>query len=187
MTILKARKRPTEVFCVRYTGDNMEELRDFTDGMVLSPDEGVYLTYDDEPAEPIAVGDYIIQDAPKKWHVCKPDEFARTYEEPEEYNPTSIFYEFETLNQKQLINFVKRMEERRQAKMAANNGMTTLGDHMVVSVFEKVANNECKITGLSKQNKDPNGNGKLWIELTFYYGKDSKKDSDDTEEEGEDE
>ena len=178
MKILKARRRPADIFCVRYAGDNMKEIRDFTDGRAKATDEGVFLFSDKEPVNPITAGDYIIEAPLGEFHVCKPDEFARTYEEPEEYNPVSIFYEFEKLKQKQLINFMTRIKKRHEADLKANNGKTTLGDYMVVSIFEKVAKNKCSVTGVSKQDEDEDGNGKMWLELTFYYGKNKEKDED---------
>ena len=176
MSVLKARRRATEVFCIRYTGDNEDEVIEFTNDLAYVKDERLYLpgSFD---TYPVHAGDYIVENGIKRFSLYTPTDYARTFEEPEEYSPVSIFYEFDMLKQKQLVNFTKRMEERRQAKMKANNEMITLGEHMVVSIFEKVANNECSITGLSKQNEGEDGNCRLWIELTFF--RDKNKDENE--------
>lgn len=91
---MKARKKPVIVECIQWTGDNLQEIRDFvgdylfelktqtinlkkqevkerTTGIKIKTLEGNHLCN---------IGDYIIKGVQGEFYPCKPDIFKETYE-----------------------------------------------------------------------------------------------------------
>lgn len=89
--ILVARKKPVEIECIKFTGDNISELKNFVgDVLVVS-----FLQIDDpwsEHSDPdfsirtlegdmkISKGDFIIKGVNGEFYPCKPEIFEKTYE-----------------------------------------------------------------------------------------------------------
>jgi len=86
----KYRKKPVEVEAVRYTGDNLDEVKQFMgaqakaeQGLLPGPGrgmhEGVYI-YTLEGTMTASVGDWIIRGVQGELYPCRPDIFEDTYE-----------------------------------------------------------------------------------------------------------
>ena len=89
--ILVARKKPVEIECIKFTGDNISELKNFVgDDLVVS-----FLQIDDpwsgqsdpdfsirtlEGDMKISKGDFIIKGVNGEFYPCKPEIFEKTYE-----------------------------------------------------------------------------------------------------------
>lgn len=84
MTIKKYVKKPVIIGALQWTGENLNEVRDFV---------GEYLQFKHRSGVPriyiktlegdlhAAVGDYIIKGVRGEFYPCKPDIFKQTYEE----------------------------------------------------------------------------------------------------------
>lgn len=86
------RKRPVEIEALQWTGDNAKELQDWTEGAFYP------ISYENRPANPnanaglfiaancmhlhIETGEWVLKDQ-KGFYPCKPDIFAKTYEDVE--------------------------------------------------------------------------------------------------------
>ena len=77
----KYRKKPIIIEAVQWTGDNLEELRDFV------PEEFRYNKVSEpmgirtlEGVMTVSVGDWIIKGIQGEFYPCKPDIFEATYE-----------------------------------------------------------------------------------------------------------
>lgn len=88
--ILVARKKPVEIECIKFTGNNISELRNFVgDALVMSflqvdlwsehsdPDFSIRTLEGDMK---ISEGDYIIKGVNGEFYPCKPEIFEKTYE-----------------------------------------------------------------------------------------------------------
>ena len=76
-------KKPVEVEAIQWTGDNYEDIRNFTNGeSVLLIDDLVIPTLEGDHMA--SVGDYIIKGVKGEFYPCKPDIFEMTYAEVEE-------------------------------------------------------------------------------------------------------
>lgn len=88
--ILVARKKPVEIECIKFTGNNISELKNFVgDALVVS-----FLQVDPwseysgrdfsirtlEGDMKISEGDYIIKGVNGEFYPCKPEIFEKTYE-----------------------------------------------------------------------------------------------------------
>lgn len=89
--ILVARKKPVEIECVQFTGNNIAEIQKFVgDDFIMS-----FIRIDDPWAEhsapdfsirtlegdmKISEGDYIIKGVNGEFYPCKPEIFKKTYE-----------------------------------------------------------------------------------------------------------
>lgn len=89
---MKARKKPVVVECVKWTGDNLQEVRDFVGNYLIENYIEIH-TYNKriETLDSIEIrtlegnhlcniGDYIIKGVQGEFYPCKPDIFAETYE-----------------------------------------------------------------------------------------------------------
>lgn len=80
--IKKYVKKPIEVEAVQWTGDNTDEIDEFTNRQIY---ENIYknciLIETLEGDMEALPGDYIIKDANGEFYPCKPDVFEKTYEE----------------------------------------------------------------------------------------------------------
>ena len=75
---MKYRKKPVEVEAIRYTGENVSDVCNFTSGQVrLSGGDMIIRTLEgDMIARP---GDYIICGVAGEFYPCRPDIFEATY------------------------------------------------------------------------------------------------------------
>lgn len=88
--ILVARKKPVEIECIKFTGNNISELKNFVgDALIMSflqvdpwaehsaPDFSIRTLEGDMK---ISEGDYIIKGVNGEFYPCKPEIFEKTYE-----------------------------------------------------------------------------------------------------------
>ena len=88
--ILIARKKPIEIECIKFTGNNISELKNFVgDALVMSflqmdpwsehsdPDFSIRTLEGDMK---ISKGDFVIQGVSGEFYPCKPEIFEKTYE-----------------------------------------------------------------------------------------------------------
>lgn len=88
--ILVARKKPVEIECIKFTGNNISELKNFVgDALVMSflqmdpwsehsdPDFSIRTLEGDMK---ISKGDFIIKGINGEFYPCKPEIFKKTYE-----------------------------------------------------------------------------------------------------------
>lgn len=82
------RKKPIEIEAVQFTGDNWEEIREFTGGdrhvTSLNTESGCIQINTLEGMMFAMKGDYIIKGVKGEFYPCKPDIFDETYEEVKE-------------------------------------------------------------------------------------------------------
>lgn len=89
---MKARKKPVVVECVKWTGDNLQEIRDFVGNSLLENYIEIH-TYHKrsevlntieiitlEGNHLCNINDYIIKGVHGEFYPCKPDIFKETYE-----------------------------------------------------------------------------------------------------------
>ena len=88
--ILVARKKPVEIECIKFTGNNISELKNFVcDALVMSflqmdpwsehsdPDFSIRTLEGDMK---ISEGDFVIKGVNGEFYPCKPEIFEKTYE-----------------------------------------------------------------------------------------------------------
>ena len=81
---MKYRKKPVVIEAVQWTGDNFDEVSEFTNGALRWDDEGLWLIIPTLEGDHLArVGDFIIQGVHGEFYPCKPDIFEKTYERVE--------------------------------------------------------------------------------------------------------
>lgn len=89
---MKARKKPVVIECIQWTGDNLQEVRDFVGNYLIENYIEIH-TYNKriETLDSIEIrtlegnhlcniGDYIIKGVQGEFYPCKPDIFEETYE-----------------------------------------------------------------------------------------------------------
>ena len=88
--IIKATKKPVTIECVKWDGENIEEIKSFVGSayiggendidkkLVISTLEGDMLS---------SIGDYIIKGVKGEFYPCKPDIFENTYDIVDESGP----------------------------------------------------------------------------------------------------
>lgn len=79
--IKKYRKKPVEVDAVQWTGCNIKEIADFTEGEMAINKDNQLCIFTLEGVHLALVGDYIIKGVKGEFYPCKPDIFEQTYEE----------------------------------------------------------------------------------------------------------
>lgn len=92
--ILKATKKPVEVSCIQWKGDNLKEVLEFTgkhpnfhkwfDSFEeykdhVEADNNIFKIFTLEGVMEASVGDYIIRGVNGEHYPCKPDIFHKTY------------------------------------------------------------------------------------------------------------
>lgn len=77
--ISKYVKRPVTIEAVQWTGDNIDEIREFA-GDVMSYVDGVLHLSTLEGTVVASVNDYIIKGIAGEFYPCKPDIFVRSYD-----------------------------------------------------------------------------------------------------------
>ena len=87
----KYKQKPIVIEAVKWTGDNLREVIDFT-GLHRSAEKWSWSMYEEivkleglkiftlEGRVSANIGDYIIKDVNEEFYPCKPDEFKRMYE-----------------------------------------------------------------------------------------------------------
>lgn len=92
-TIKTYRKKPVEILAVIWTGENLIEITEFTQGCKVDPmhphwDDYVGIVSEKglsihtlEGEMKASIGDYIIKGVAGECYPCKPDIFIKTYEE----------------------------------------------------------------------------------------------------------
>lgn len=75
-------KNPVKVQAVQWTGDNYDEILNFTHGNVFQYDE-ITVIKTNTGYRYIEKGDWIIRGVNGQFSPCKPDIFEKTYEEVE--------------------------------------------------------------------------------------------------------
>jgi hypothetical protein len=93
--IKKYRKKPVEIEALQYTGDNLEEMLNFTGKhpkfdqwfksledyqMHVLNDRMIFKVFTLEGVMEASIGDYIIKGVKGEFYPCKPDIFEMTYE-----------------------------------------------------------------------------------------------------------
>lgn len=79
--IKKYCKKPVEIEAVQWTGDNVKEIADFTEGNIATNEDNKLYVFTLEGGHLALVGDYIIKGVRGEFYPCKPDIFEQTYEE----------------------------------------------------------------------------------------------------------
>lgn len=80
---MRYRKKPVEIEAVRWTGENLEEIKEFAKGALVRRGS-VGIAIDTLEGRMRAdKGDYIIKGIAGEFYPCKPDIFKATYEEVE--------------------------------------------------------------------------------------------------------
>lgn len=78
----KFRKKPIVIEAIQYTGDNKQEIIEFTEGDADTNTCYNHLTiYTLEGDHKVDIGDWVIKGIAGEFYPCKPDIFVRTYEE----------------------------------------------------------------------------------------------------------
>lgn len=77
--IAKYVKKPVTIEAVQWTGDNIDEIREFA-GDVVSYEDSVMHLSTLEGTVVASVDDYIIKGINGEFYPCKPDIFVRTYD-----------------------------------------------------------------------------------------------------------
>lgn len=77
------KKRPVVIQAVKYTGRNIKEIEHFCGhkNIGYAPSRGQHYIITLEGCHYISIGDYIIKGVHGEFYPCKPDIFAKTYEE----------------------------------------------------------------------------------------------------------
>ena len=80
--MLKFRKKPVVIEAVQYTGANVQEIIDFTEGEAIkNGGKSDYMTIHTlEGAHIATTGDWIIKGVKGEFYPCKPDILDQTYE-----------------------------------------------------------------------------------------------------------
>lgn len=82
----KYRKLPVEIEAIQHTGDNFQELQDWTGQLLPIPKPaseylaGTFVVETLEGKTIASLGDYIIKGVNGEFYPCKPDIFEKTYE-----------------------------------------------------------------------------------------------------------
>lgn len=90
---MKARKKPVEVDCIQWTGDNIEEIMSFCGpkahdiyqiNLANMPTEYSLIIHTLEGNHRATIGDYIIKGVNGEFYPCKEEIFHKTYDIIEE-------------------------------------------------------------------------------------------------------
>lgn len=75
------RKKPVVIDAVQWTGDNFDEVYEFTNETCLWDEGGLGLIIPTLEGDHLArIGDFIIKGVHGEFYPCKPDIFEKTYE-----------------------------------------------------------------------------------------------------------
>lgn len=76
--IMRVRKKPVEVEAVQWTGENLEEIREFCGDKLQFVFSSIYINTL-EGSHRVSLGDYVIKGVKGEFYPCKPDIFETTY------------------------------------------------------------------------------------------------------------
>ena len=80
---MKYRKKPVVIEAIIWTGDNYQQVLDFTYASSYKAPDGKLTITTLEGDHRAEIGDYIIKGVKGEFYPCKPDIFAMTYESVE--------------------------------------------------------------------------------------------------------
>ena len=78
--VKKYRKKPVTIEAIQWNGENLSEIDEFTEGKVKNH-ESVLIITTLEWDMYASLSDYIIKGVNGEFYPCKPDIFAKTYED----------------------------------------------------------------------------------------------------------
>ena len=78
--IKKFRKKPVTIEAIQWTGKNLSEIDNFVGGSIANKST-ILIIHTLEGDMEASMGDYIIKGINGEFYPCKPDIFAKTYEE----------------------------------------------------------------------------------------------------------
>ena len=78
--IKKFRKKPVTIEAIQWTGKNLSEINNFV-GRSIANKSTIIIIHTLEGDMEASMGDYIIKGINGEFYPCKPDIFAKTYEE----------------------------------------------------------------------------------------------------------
>ena len=78
--IKKYRKKPVTIEAIQWLGTNLSEIDDFVGGSIANKNT-ILIIHTLEGDMEASIGDYIIKGVNGEFYPCKPDIFAKTYEE----------------------------------------------------------------------------------------------------------
>ena len=78
--IKKYRKKPVTIEAIQWNGENLSKIDEFTESKVKNH-ESVLIIPTLEGDMEVSIGDYIIKGVNGEFYPCKPNIFAKTYEE----------------------------------------------------------------------------------------------------------
>ena len=88
--IIKATKKPVTIECVKWDGENIEEIKAFVGSSYIGgeKDDDKKLVISTLEGDMLAsIGDYIIKGVKGEFYPCKPDIFENTYDIVDETGP----------------------------------------------------------------------------------------------------
>lgn len=123
--VMKFRKKPVVIEALPWTGKNMRNMYDFltnyehTDDYISDHGDHFEIDWQKNPESGLmihtlegdmkaSVGDLIIKGVNGEFYPCKPDIFAKTYEEA----PESVKTDFEILESSEDSDYIQKIKER---------------------------------------------------------------------------
>ena len=85
----KYRKKPVTIEAIQWNGKNLSEIDNFM-GRIVENKETILVIHTLEGDMEASVGDYIIKGVNGEFYPCKPNIFAKTYEEVTNYSEKDI-------------------------------------------------------------------------------------------------
>lgn len=83
---MKYRKKPVEIEAIKWNGDNLKEVLDFSKDAYLGKDDCTLFIETLEGDMKASIGDYIIKGVNGEFYPCKPDIFEKTYDKADVKN-----------------------------------------------------------------------------------------------------
>ena len=128
----KYRKKPVTIEAIQWLGTNLSEIDDFVGGSIANKGTTLVIHTLEGDME-ASIGDYIIKGVKGEFYPCKPDIFAKTYEEIEQLSCKEVIWVNKESNHLVLIlktldvniqyqdKSVKQMGVMTQQKLIENN------------------------------------------------------------------
>lgn len=79
MSISKIKRKPVELECIQYKGNNVVELSEWIGVSLSTSPRGLFIQTL-EGSMKVSIGDYIIKGIQGEFYPCKPDIFEKIYE-----------------------------------------------------------------------------------------------------------
>ena len=102
----KYRKKPVIIEAIQWTGKNLSEIDNFMGGIVENK-ETTLVIHTLEGDMEASFGDYIIKGVNGEFYPCKPDIFAKTYEEVTEQLTTLMGLNISNMEDKDIMSELK--------------------------------------------------------------------------------